>query len=43
MQLGPGVGNGTATTTQTLYGQIPINQFVTPGVYSENLTLTINF
>ena len=43
MTVGPGVGNGTRTVTYTLYGQIPVGQFVAAGTYTENLTLTITY
>jgi spore coat protein U-like protein len=43
MNVGPGGGNGTRSVTYTLYGQIPVGQFVAAGTYSENLTLTINY
>ena len=43
MTVGPGAGNGTRSVTYTLYGQIPVGQFVAAGTYSENLTLTINY
>ena len=36
-------GNPQRSVTQTLFGQIPVGQFVSAGVYSENLTLTVNF
>jgi len=35
-------GNGSAQTS-TVYGQIPANQFVTPGSYSDTITATVNY
>ena len=43
MTLSPGAGNNTRTVTNTLFGQVPIGQFVPAGTYTENLTLTVNF
>jgi spore coat protein U-like protein len=41
LRIGPGAGNNTDSTTQTLFGQIPIGQFVPAGAYSDSLLLTI--
>jgi spore coat protein U-like protein len=43
LTVGPGAGNGTQSTTQTLFGQIPIGQYVAAGVYVDSLLLTIVF
>jgi spore coat protein U-like protein len=43
LTVGPGAGNGTRSTTQTLFGQIPIGQFVSAGIYSDSLQLTIEY
>ena len=43
LRVGPGAGSGTDSTTQVLFGQIPINQFVGAGVYSDSLLLTIEY
>ena len=43
MTVGPGAGNGTRTVTKTLYGQIPISQFVSSGTYNDALVLTITY
>jgi spore coat protein U-like protein len=38
-----GAGNRVRTATNTLYGQIPVGQYVAVGTYTENLTLTISY
>jgi spore coat protein U-like protein len=43
MTVGPGGGNGTRSVTYTLYGQIPISQYVSAGSYNDFLTLTITY
>jgi len=43
LTVGPGAGNGTRSTTQTLFGQIPIGQYVSAGLYSDSLLLTIEY
>lgn len=43
LTVGPGGGNGTRSTTQTLFGQIPIGQYVSAGVYADSLLLTIEY
>jgi spore coat protein U-like protein len=35
-------GNGSAQT-MAVYGQIPANQFVTPGSYADTITATVNY
>jgi spore coat protein U-like protein len=42
LKVNPG-SNPTDTSTQTLRGVIPANQFVPDGIYSETLNLTIQF
>lgn len=37
-----GAGSGSAQTI-TVYGVIPANQFVTPGTYSDSITVTVNY
>ena len=37
-----GTGNGSAQSL-TVYGQIPANQYVTPGSYSDTITATITY
>jgi spore coat protein U-like protein len=37
-----GTGNGAAQAI-TVFGQLPANQFVTPGAYSDTITATITF
>jgi spore coat protein U-like protein len=37
-----GTGNSSAQTL-TVYGQIPANQYVTPGDYSDTVTATVNY
>ena len=36
-------GNGTSSSTQTIYGNIPAGQDVSAGTYSDSITLTISF
>lgn len=36
-------GNGTSSSTQTIYGRIPAGQDVSAGSYSDSITLTITF
>ena len=43
LRVGPGAGNNTDSTTQTLFGQIPIAQFVAAGTYTDSLLLTIEY
>jgi spore coat protein U-like protein len=43
MTVGPGVGNGTQTVTQQVYGRIPQLQDAAPGTYSDTLVLTLTF
>lgn len=42
LKLNPGA-NRVQSTTQTLYGQIPINQYVPAGGYLDPLVLTVRF
>ena len=42
-KVGPGTGNLTRSVTKTLYGQIPISQFVSAGTYNDTLILTISY
>jgi spore coat protein U-like protein len=37
-----GMGNGSAQTL-TVYGQVPAGQFVTPGAYTDTITVTITY
>jgi spore coat protein U-like protein len=37
-----GTGNGSAQTL-TVFGQLPANQFVTPGAYTDTITATISY
>jgi len=43
MTIGPGVGNGTQTVTQSVYGRIPQLQDAVPGTYNDTLVLTLTF
>jgi spore coat protein U-like protein len=43
MTVGPGVGNGTQTVTQSVYGRIPQLQDANPGTYSDTLLVTLTF
>jgi spore coat protein U-like protein len=43
LRVGPGAGNSTDSATRTLFGQIPIGQFVPAGAYSDSLLLTIEY
>jgi spore coat protein U-like protein len=43
LTVGPGAGNGTRATTQTLFGQIPIGQYVAAGTYTDSLLLTVEY
>jgi spore coat protein U-like protein len=40
-----GTGNGNVVTPQqlTVYGQVPANQFVVPGAYTDTITATITY
>ena len=38
-----GAGNIVRTVTNTLFGQIPVGQYVAVGTYTENLTLTFSY
>jgi spore coat protein U-like protein len=40
LTVGPGAGNSTRSTTQTLFGQIPVGQYVPAGTYTDTLTIT---
>lgn len=42
-KVGPGTGNNSRSVTRTLYGQVPISQFVPAGTYSDTLTITISY
>jgi spore coat protein U-like protein len=42
LRLNPG-GNRVLSTTQTLYGQIPVNQYVSAGSYADLLVLTVRY
>lgn len=37
-----GAGTGAAVTT-TIYGKIPVNQFLTPDSYADTITVTVNY
>lgn len=37
-----GTGNGSAQST-TVYGQLPLNQYVTPDTYADTLTVTLTY
>jgi spore coat protein U-like protein len=37
-----GTGNGAARNL-TVYGQIPISQYVTPGSYSDTITISVSY
>ncbi len=37
-----GTGNGSAQSL-TVYGQVPANQYVTPGSYSDTITATVTY
>jgi spore coat protein U-like protein len=37
-----GTGNGSAQAI-TVFGQLPANQFVTPGAYADTITATVTF
>jgi spore coat protein U-like protein len=41
--VGPGVGNGTRTSTHTVYGRVPASQPVDPGSYSDPIVATLTF
>jgi spore coat protein U-like protein len=43
LTVGPGAGNGTRSATQTLFGQIPIGQYVSAGTYADSLLLTVEY
>lgn len=43
MTVGPGVGNGTQTVTQSVFGRIPQLQDANPGTYSDTLQVTLTF
>jgi spore coat protein U-like protein len=43
MTVGPGVGNGTQTVTQSVYGRIPQLQDAVPGTYTDTLMVTLTF
>jgi spore coat protein U-like protein len=42
-KVGPGTGNNSRSVTKTLYGRIPISQFVSAGTYNDTLVLTISY
>ena len=42
-KVGPGSGNNSRSVTKTLYGQVPISQFVPAGTYSDTLAITVSF
>jgi spore coat protein U-like protein len=43
MRVTPGGPNRTRSVTRTLYGQVPIGQFVSAGTYHDTLVLTITY
>ena len=43
MTIGPGVGNGTRTTTHPVYGRIPQLLDAVPGTYNDTLLVTLTY
>jgi spore coat protein U-like protein len=43
LTVGPGVGNGTRSTTHTVYGRATAQQDAAPGTYSDSIVLTLSF
>jgi spore coat protein U-like protein len=43
MTIGPGVGNGTRTSTHPVYGRIPQLQDAVPGAYNDTLLVTLTY
>lgn len=38
-----GVGTGSSSQDYTVYGRVPISQFVTSGAYSDTITATVSY
>jgi spore coat protein U-like protein len=43
LTVGPGVGNGTRSATNTVYGRAPALQDAVPGTYADTIVVTLTF